>query len=55
MSFQGYKITSKYVFCIFPVNYKTIVKMYFILGVKMNQLIDIMIKYAIMMNKIIKI
>jgi hypothetical protein len=32
MSFQGYKITSKYVFCIFPVNYKTIVKMYFIEG-----------------------
>lgn len=32
MSFQGYKITSKYVFCVFPINYETIVKMYFIEG-----------------------
>ena len=33
MSFKGYKITSKYVFCVFPENYETIVKMYFIEGV----------------------
>jgi len=33
MSFKGYKITSKYVFCSFPENYETIVRMYFIEGV----------------------
>jgi hypothetical protein len=33
MSFQGYQITSKYVFCTFPENYETIVRMYFIEGV----------------------
>jgi hypothetical protein len=33
MSFQGYKITSKYVFCTFPEDYETIVRMYFIEGV----------------------
>jgi len=32
MSFKGYSISSKYVFCIFPDNYETIVKMYFIEG-----------------------
>ena len=30
MTFKGYTITSKYVFCSFPGNYETIVKMYFI-------------------------
>ena len=33
MSFQGYQITSKYVFCTFPEDYETIVRMYFIEGV----------------------
>lgn len=33
MAFQGYTITSKYVFCSFPENYETIVKMYFIEGI----------------------
>jgi|TARA_B110000014_G_C20049765_1_gene546021 hypothetical protein len=32
MSFHPYNLTSKYVFCTFPVNYKIIVKMYFIEG-----------------------
>tara|TARA_B100000925_G_C21973466_1_gene458960 strand:- start:758 stop:1054 length:297 start_codon:yes stop_codon:yes gene_type:complete len=32
MSFQGYELSSKYVFCTFPENYQTIVKMYFIEG-----------------------
>ena len=30
MAFKGYTLTSKYVFCTFPENYETIVKMYFI-------------------------
>ena len=32
MSFKGYSISSKYVFCTFPGDYETIVKMYFIDG-----------------------
>ena len=32
MSFPGYKLSSKYVFCTFSDNYSTIVKMYFIEG-----------------------
>tara|TARA_A200000159_G_scaffold132361_1_gene129918 strand:+ start:16656 stop:16952 length:297 start_codon:yes stop_codon:yes gene_type:complete len=51
MSFKGYSISSKYVFCTFPGDYETIVKMYFIDGMPFSfdtidkkQLEDVWIK-----------